>query len=85
MATNNLNNSLRLVKPSATLVINELSSKLINEGVEIFRYGFGQSPFPVPDKIVKALQNNAHQKDYLPVKGLYKLREIIADFFKNNY
>ena len=55
MIDTNLNANLKKVKPSATLVINELSHQLINEGKEVFRLGFGQSPFPVPDAIVKAL------------------------------
>ena len=73
------------VKPSATLAINELSAKLISEGKEVYRLGFGQSPFPVPQKIVEALQRNAHQKDYLPVQGLLPLREEIANFFIREY
>jgi aspartate/methionine/tyrosine aminotransferase len=85
MFQNNLNINLKHVKPSATLVINELSSKLMSEGMDIFRLGFGQSPFPVPEHIVEALQKNAHQKDYLPVKGLLALREAIASFFKKKY
>ena len=82
---NNLNINLKHIKPSATLVINELSTRLVNEGIEVFKLGFGQSPFPVPENIVKALQNNAFQKDYLAVKGLFALREQIALFFKRNY
>jgi len=85
MYTENLSQNLKQIKPSATLVINELSSKLISEGINVYRLGFGQSPFPVPEKVIKALKNNAHQKDYLPVKGLYKLREVVADFFSQNY
>jgi aspartate aminotransferase len=81
----NLNINLKNVKPSATLVINELSTQLIKEGKEVYRLGFGQSPFPVPENIVIALQKNAHQKDYLPVKGLYTLREEIASFFRLKY
>ena len=82
---NNLNIKLKYIKPSATLVINELSSKLISEGIDVFRLGFGQSPFPVPVHIVEALQKNAHQKDYLPVKGLLALREEMASFFNRRY
>jgi len=43
-----LNSKLRQVKPSATLVINELSTKMFNDGIDVYRFGFGQSPFPVP-------------------------------------
>ncbi len=73
-----LNLNVRGLKPSATLAINEKSRKLQKQGREIFRLGLGQSPFPVPDLLVEELRKNAHQKDYLPVKGLEKLRETIA-------
>ena len=58
------------LKTSATLAINELSKKLEKEGKEIFKFGLGQSPFPVPDIIVKELKNQSHQKNYLNVSGL---------------
>ena len=72
------------LKTSATLAINELSQKLIKEGKEVFKFGLGQSPFPVPDIIVKELQKNAHQKDYLNVSGLIGLREEAANYHSNN-
>lgn len=71
------------LKTSATLAINELSQKLITEGKEVFKFGLGQSPFPVPDIIVKELQKNAHQKDYLNVSGLIGLREEVANYHSN--
>ncbi|MCI0698912.1 aminotransferase class I/II-fold pyridoxal phosphate-dependent enzyme [candidate division KSB1 bacterium] len=77
-----LNPSLRELSPSATLAINERSNKLLRQGQKIFKLGFGQSPFPVPPPVVEALQTNAHQKDYLPVKGLAELREAVANYFR---
>jgi aspartate aminotransferase len=44
--------------------------------------GLGQSPFPVPECVVNALRHHAHEKDYLPVKGLPELREAVADFHR---
>lgn len=70
---------LRL-KPSATLAINERSAALMSSGKKVYRLGFGQSPFPVPTEVVKALQSHAHRKDYLPVRGLWELREAVAAF-----
>ena len=64
--------------PSATLAINEKCKELISEGKKIYRFGFGQSPFPVPGKIVEALKENADKKDYLPMQGLPELRVSIA-------
>ncbi len=76
----NLNLNVRGLPQSATLHINERSNKLIQEGRKIYKLGLGQSPFPVPKTVVEALQKNAYQKDYLPVKGLYKLREAVAEY-----
>ena len=75
-----LNLNVRGLQPSATLRINERSAELAREGKRVFRLGFGQSPFPVPEQVVDALRENAHQKDYLPVKGLQELREAVSRF-----
>ncbi|MBW6491442.1 MAG: aminotransferase class I/II-fold pyridoxal phosphate-dependent enzyme [Lentimicrobium sp.] len=76
----NLNLNVRGLKPSATLRINELSNQLIKEGKTVYKFGLGQSPFPVPESVVESLRQNARQKDYLPVKGLYELRKAVAAF-----
>ena len=68
------------LKPSATLVINERCKELTAKGKKIYNFGFGQSPFPVPKKIVDALIQNAHKKEYLPIQGLPKLRESISKY-----
>ena len=77
------------IKTSATLAINELSHKLEKKGKEIFKFGLGQSPFPVPKIIVEELIKNAEQKNYINVSGLIELREQIAKYHtirnKNNY
>jgi len=44
---------------SSTLRINEISKELENQGKEIFKFGFGQSPFEVPEDVVNELKNNA--------------------------
>ena len=72
-------NILKL-KESSTLAINEKSSKLIREGKKIYRFGFGQSPFHIPEKIVETLKKNAHKKEYLPIQGLPELREEISNY-----
>ena len=72
--------NIKSLKPSATLVINEKSKLLISQGKKIYRFGFGQSPFPVPEKIVEALKKNAHQKNYMPIQGSLDLRTSIAKY-----
>ena len=58
--------------------INEKSKRLIKEGKKIYQFGFGQSPFQIPNKIVETLKANAHRKEYLPIQGLPKLRDKIS-------
>jgi len=70
------------LKQSSTLVINEKCKKLISQGKKVYQFGFGQSPFPVPEKIVTALKNNAYRKEYLPIQGLGKLRESVSKNLK---
>jgi aspartate aminotransferase len=77
-----LNLNLRSLGLSATLEINERSAALQAAGRQIYRLGLGQSPFPVPDQLQRALSENAHQKDYLAVQGLPRLREAICDYLK---
>ncbi len=72
-------NLLRL-KESSTLAINEKSKRLIKEGRKIYQFGFGQSPFQIPNKIVETLKANAHRKEYLPIQGLPKLRDKISKY-----
>jgi len=72
--------NLTNLEPSATLAINEKSKVLISKGKKIYRFGFGQSPFPVPEKIVSTLKKNANRKTYLPMQGLPKLRDAVSRY-----
>ena len=82
-----LKNIIKNLEPSSTLKINEISRKLEEKGKKIFKFGFGQSPFKVPDDIVNELKNNAHQNKYLPMQGLTELRKSVAKYTstKKNY
>jgi len=72
---------------SSTLRINEISKELESKGKEVFKFGFGQSPFKVPENVITELKNNAHQNKYLSMQGLYELRQEIAKFVssRKNY
>ena len=82
-----LKNLVKDLKPSSTLLINETSRRLEAQGKKIYKFGFGQSPFKVPENIVKELKDNAHQNKYLPMQGLSELRNVIAKYTseKKNY
>ena len=75
------------LKPSSTLLINETSRKLEEQGKKIYKFGFGQSPFKVPEDVVRELKNNADQNKYLPMQGLSELRSAVAKYTskKKNY
>lgn len=77
-----LNMNVRGLEKSPTISINERSQALKREGKTIYRLGLGQSPFPIPLKVVEALRENAHEKDYLPAEGLPMLREAVANFHR---
>lgn len=77
-----LNLNVRELSQSATLAINERCAQLRHEGREVFKLGLGQSPFPVAMPVIEELKANAHQKDYLPVKGLRQLRDAVANYHR---
>ena len=82
-----LKNLVKDLKPSSTLLINETSRRLEEQGKKIYKFGFGQSPFNVPEDVVMELKDNAHQNKYLPMQGLFELRNTVAKYTskKKNY
>ncbi|GAB4311688.1 MAG: hypothetical protein Kow00127_01760 [Bacteroidales bacterium] len=46
-------------------------------------FAFGQSPFPPPEIIVKALRDNAQKHDYVPTAGIPELRHAVSDYYNN--
>lgn len=79
-----VNPALRGLEPSATIAINERSRQLQAQGRRIVRLGLGQSPFPVPEVVVAALRSHAHEKAYLPARGLPALREAVAAYLNRS-
>ena len=68
------------VAKSGTLSLNEKSRALADAGRQVYRFGFGESPFPPPRRVQEALRRAAHRQDYTDVAGLPALREKIAAF-----
>lgn len=80
-----LNPNLSGLSTSATLAIQQKCRDLAKTGRTVYRLGLGQSPFPVPELVVQGLRENAHQKDYLPVKGLPELRRTLAKHHQREF
>ena len=78
-----IKNIIKNLKPSSTLLINEESKKLEKEGKQIFKFGFGQSPFQIPEDVVNELKKNSHQNKNLPMQGLSELRDAVALYTSN--
>ena len=74
--------ALRAAHPSPTLALNERSLAMERAGQTVYKFGFGQSPFAVPQVVVNALREHAHEKDYLAVRGLPALREAVAAYHR---
>ena len=79
-----IKDQIKSLKPSATLAINEECNRLQKAGKKIYKFGFGQSPFPVPEPVVHALKSNANKHTYLPMQGLEELRSAIAKHLNIN-
>lgn len=77
-----INLNVRGLPNSATLAINEKSNALHRDGRHVYKLGLGQSPFPVPEPVRRALADNAYQKDYLPVRGLPELQEAVCEHMR---
>ena len=56
-----------------------------SEGQNICHLGFGESPFPIPEPMRIALQENAYRKQYISGYGLPELRKAVAGFFKSEF
>lgn len=79
-----VNANIAKLKPSATLAINERVKSLRREGAKLYHFGFGQSPFPVPQLISEELTRHREKGGYLPSLGLPELRATIASYLGEN-
>lgn len=67
---------------SPTLEANQKAEILRKAGREIIHMGFGQSPFPVPERLKQALIENVGEKTYLPTSGLPELCQHVREYYK---
>ena len=79
-STHSIDQYLRSGKESETLLINQISLLRASNREKVFKFGFGQSPFLVPNKITESLAKAAHRKEYMSVQGHPLLRLAIANF-----
>ncbi len=68
---------------SPTLAANEMVQKRRAEGKQVLHMGFGESPFPVPQRLQDSLKAGVGRKEYLPTGGLPELRETVAQYYQS--
>ncbi len=76
---------LRGLKISATLLINDRVRELWAEGRNVYHLGFGESRFPVHQKIADALKDNVQKRSYLPALGIPEVRTAIAEYYQRKF
>ncbi len=59
--------------------------QLIECEFDYYGFAFGQSPFPVPESLVRALAENADRGNYAPSDGIPELRSAIAGFNQRHF
>jgi len=75
-----INPDLRGMAVSPALRLSERVDAMRARGMKVHKLALGQSPFPVPERVVLALRNAAGNKDYAPTRGLPALRKAIAGY-----
>ncbi len=74
----------RQIEESQTLLINTQSNLLQKQDKKVIKFGFGQSPFLPPKKVLAALEKAVHHKEYSSVQGDSELRELMSKFHKKH-
>jgi len=67
---------------SPTLWANDLVHEKRANKEEVYHMGFGESPFPVPERLQNALAEAAHRCEYLKADGLNDLVETVKDYYR---
>ncbi|MCC6598581.1 MAG: aminotransferase class I/II-fold pyridoxal phosphate-dependent enzyme [Alphaproteobacteria bacterium] len=70
---------------SPTLWANDLVHQKRSGGETVYHMGFGESPFPVPQRLKKALADAAYRKEYLKADGLDDLVEAVREYYRPIY
>ncbi len=75
------------LKPSATLKLNELSSKLKSEGKDIIHLGGREPEFDISDYVIKKIEEKIRTKriKYTPASGIQELKEKVAFYCNDIY
>ncbi len=74
-----------MIRISPTLALNNLMKQREASQMPVYKLGFGQSPFPVPNQMVEALKSHAYRKDYVHTQGIIELRQAISHYYQQQF
>lgn len=80
-----LTQTIQELPHSPTLWANDLVHQKRSDGETVYHMGFGESPFPVPERLQKALADAAHRKEYLKADGLDELTDAVREYYRPIY
>lgn len=77
-----LSEAVKSIPLSPTLWANELVWAKRASGETVYHMGFGESPFPVPERLQKALGAAAGRKEYIQSAGLPELLKAVREYYR---
>lgn len=80
-----LTDTIQKLPHSPTLWANDLVHEKRSNNETVYHMGFGESPFPVPERLEKALAAAAHRKEYLKADGLGDLTDAVREYYRPIY
>lgn len=80
-----LTETIQSLPHSPTLWANDLVHEKRANNETVYHMGFGESPFPVPERLKKALGDAAYHKEYLKADGLDELTHAIKEYYRPIY
>ena len=80
-----LTDTIRNIPHSPTLWANDLVHEKRSNDEDVYHMGFGESPFPAPERLQKALSDAAYRTEYLKADGLDELIDVIREYYRPIY
>lgn len=77
-----LSDEINSIPHSPTLWANDLVWEKRGKGEQVFHMGFGESPFPVPERLLQAVADNAGRQQYYPAPGVPEILETIREYYR---
>ena len=79
-----LNQRIEDFPESATLKINKISNDYISQGRTIYKFGLGQSPFPIPSHIVEEYTWSGPNWSSILTGVHFEKHNVLDNSFDNN-